>query len=186
MIDVTAVLDNMKSRRAVRDFNGKPVSDDDLFTIVQAGRFASSGGNLRPHRFFVTRDQQKIGQIKAFSPGMLAKPPAIVAILIDHDQVAEQWVSIDESRIIYVDVGTAAQNIMNGAHAIGLGSCPVTSYSKSGIREVLGLPDSMSVEMLIMVGHFDRKERVVNPDAPKPVTTKELTSWETYGNHQPD
>jgi hypothetical protein len=61
----------------------------------------------------------------------------------------------------------------------------VTSYSKSGVKAVLGLPERMSVEMLIMAGHYERKARVVNPGAPKPVRTRELTSWETYGNHDP-
>lgn len=185
MSDIDVILDNMKSRRAVRAFNDTPVRDEDLFAITQAGRFASSGGNLRPHRFFVTRNRQTISIVKSFAPGMLAEPPAIVAILIDHDQVAEQWVSIDSSTIFYVDVGTAAQNMMNAAHALGLGSCPVTSYSKSGVKTALGLPDNLSVEILIMVGHYDRKERVINPNAPKPVTTRELTSWETFGNHEP-
>ena len=193
------ILENMKSRRAVRTFDDRPVSDEDLFTLVQAGRFASSGGNLRPHRFLITRDPQTIANIKAFSPGMLGKPPAIIAILLDHHQVNEQWMSIDPSMIVYVDVGTAAQNIMNAAHALGLGSCPVTSYSKSGVREVLALPDNLSVEILIMVGHYGKKERIINPDAPKPAVEQAgkalgdiyawnvfpamKVTWGTYPNH---
>ena len=53
--------------------------------------------------------------------------------------------------IVYVDVGTAAQNMLNMAHALGVGSCPVTSFSQSGVAGVLGLPGNLSVELLIML-----------------------------------
>ncbi|CAN5797796.1 nitroreductase [soil metagenome] len=183
--NIDVIFENMKYRRVTRAFTSEPVTDEALFQVAQAGRFAASGGNLRPHRFFITRDPQRIGLVRSFSPGMLAYPPAIIAILIDHEQYQRQWVSIDPSMIIYADVGTAAQNMLNMAHALGLGSCPVSSFSKSGVREALGLPAHVSVEMLILLGHPEDVERQVNPNAPKPVTTRELTSWETFGKHAP-
>jgi len=38
---------------------------------------------------------------------------------------------------------------------------------------------------LIILGHVEPAERVVNPNAPKPVTTRDLTSWEVFGQHDP-
>ncbi len=177
------IFQNMKTRRAVRSFTGAPVSDDNLWEIVQAGRWAASGGNLRPHRFFITRDKKKIGQIRSFSPGMLAGPAAIIAILIDWDQVAREFSSIEPSMIPYVDVGTAAQNMLNMAHALGVGSCPVTSFSQSGVAGIIGLPSNLSVELLIMLGDPKPVDRQLASNAPKSVTTRDLTSWETFGNH---
>jgi nitroreductase len=177
------VFHNMKTRRAVRSFTGAPVSDDHLWQIVQAGRWAASGGNLRPHRFFITRDPEKIRLIRSFSPGMLAEPQAIIAILIDWDQVSREFSSIEPSMIVYVDVGTAAQNMLNMAHALGVGSCPVTSYSRSGVAGVIDLPENLSIELLIMLGDPQPVDRGLNQDAPKAVTTRDLTSWETFGYH---
>lgn len=177
------IFQNMKTRRAVRSFTGEPVSDESLWEIVQAGRWAASGGNLRPHRFFVTRDSEKVKQIRSFSPGMLAEPAAIVAILIDWDQVNREFSSIEPSMIVFVDVGTAAQNMLNMAHALGVGSCPVTSFSQSGVAGILGLPANLSVELLIMLGDPKPVDRQLTVDAPKSVTTRDLTSWETFGNH---
>ncbi len=177
------IFQNMKTRRAVRSFTGAPVSDDNLWEIVQAGRWAASGGNLRPHRFFITRGEKKIGQIRSFSPGMLAEPAAIIAILIDWDQVAREFSSIEPSMIPYVDVGTAAQNMLNMAHALGVGSCPVTSFSQSGVAGIIGLPSNLSVELLIMLGDPKPVDRQLASNAPKSVTTRDLTSWETFGNH---
>jgi nitroreductase len=181
--DTELIFQNMKTRRAVRSFTGAPVTDDALWEIVQAGRWAASGGNLRPHRFFIIRDPDKIRQVRSFSPGMLAEPAALIGILIDWDQVGGEFTSIEPSMIVYVDVGTAAQNMLNMAHALGVGSCPVTSFSQSGVAGVLDLPSNLTVELLIMLGDPKPVERGLNVDAPKSVTTKDLTSWETFGNH---
>lgn len=180
---IELIFQNMKSRRAVRSFTGAPVSDDALWEIVQAGRWAASGGNLRPHRFFIIRDAKKIRQVRSFSPGMLAEPAALVGILIDWDQVAREFTTIEKSMIPYVDVGTAAQNMLNMSHALGVGSCPVTSFSQSGVAGVLDLPSNLTIELLIMLGDPKAVDRGLHVDAPKSVTTKELTSWETFGNH---
>jgi nitroreductase len=184
--DTDLIFQNMKTRRAIRSFTGAPVSDDHLWEIVQAGRWAASGGNLRPHRFFITRDPAKIRQMRSFSPGMLAEPEAIIAILIDWDQVAREFSSIEPSMIPYVDVGTAAQNMLNMAHALRVGSCPVTSFSQSGVAGVLGLPANLSVELLIMLGDPKPVDRGLGANAPKSVTTRDLTSWERFGNHDRD
>ncbi|MCC6675220.1 MAG: nitroreductase family protein, partial [Thermomicrobiales bacterium] len=156
---------------------------DDLWQIVQAGRWAANGGNLRPHRFLITRDPETIRKVRSFSPGLLAEPSAIIAILIDWDQYRREFSSIEQSMIVYVDVGTAAQNMLNMAHALGVGSCPVTSFSQSGTAGVFGLPSNLSVELLIMLGQPKLMDRQLTADAPKSVTTRDLTSWETFGNH---
>lgn len=181
--DRELIFQNMKTRRAVRSFTGESVPDDDLWQIVQAGRWAANGGNLRPHRFLITRDPETIRKVRSFSPGMLAEPSAIIAILIDWDQYRREFSSIEQSTIVYVDVGTAAQNMLNMAHALGVGSCPVTSFSQSGTAGVFGLPSNLSVELLIMLGQPKPRDRQLTADAPKSVTTRDLTSWETFGNH---
>ncbi len=185
MSDATSdlVFQNMKTRRAVRSFTGTPVSDDDLWEIVQAGRWAANGGNLRPHRFLVTRNPETIRAIRSFSPGMLAEPAAIVAVMIDWEQYRREFSSIEPSMSVYIDVGTATQNMLNMAHALGVGSCPVTSFSQSGVAGVLGLPSNLTVELLIMFGDPKPIDRQLTTNAPKSVTTRDLTSWETFGNH---
>jgi nitroreductase len=176
----------LKTRRAVRTFTDKPVGDDDLWKIAQAGRWAANGGNLHPHRFLITRDPTKIRLIRSFSPGMLAEPPAIIVLLTDHEAAKRlRWNMRNGSYVHWVDTGTSAQNMMNMAHALGLGSCPVTSYSHSGVGRVLGLPEHMEPELLLMVGHPRPVPRDLNPNAPKPITTRDLTFWEEVGKHDP-
>jgi nitroreductase len=183
-VDSDAFFEVLKTRRAVRSFTNEPVSDDDLWKIAQAGRWASNGGNLHPHRFLIVRNPTTIALVRSFSPGMLIEPPALIFLLTDHEVAARNGWNLTNSYIHYVDTGTSAQNMMNMAHALGLGTCPVTSYSRSGVAKVLGLPDYVTPELVLMVGHPKPADRALSGQAPKPVTTKELTSWDSYGNHE--
>jgi nitroreductase len=174
------VFDVIKSRRVTRSFTDEPVADEHLARLVAAGRWASSAGNRHVHKFFITRDPAKIDLIRAFSPGMLTSPPALILILTDHEVAArERLQEGDDANAI--DVGTAAQNMMTMAHALGLGSCPVTSFSKSGVAGVLGLPPTLTPELMVIVGHPRPVDRALRANAPKPVRTQDLTYWEEVG-----
>jgi hypothetical protein len=76
-------------------------------------------------------------------------------------------------------VGTALQTMLLAAHAIGLGAGPVMSFSKAAVRVVLQLPDHLSPEALVCLGH-------PAPDGPPPMRTRgritwqSLTDWEAF------
>lgn len=178
------VFDVIESRRVTRSFTPEPVADEHLARLVAAARWASSAGNRHVHKFFITRDPAKIDLIRAFSPGMLASPPALILILTDHEVAArERLQEGDETN--FVDVGTAAQNMMTMAQALELGSCPVTSFSKSGVAGALGLPAALTPELMLMVGHPRPVDRALRANAPRPVRTRDLTYWEEVGQHEP-
>lgn len=179
------VFDVIKRRRVSRTYTEEPVADELLAQLVNAARWASSAGNRHVHKFFITRDPARIRLVRAFSPGLLSEPPALIFVLTDHEvAVRERLQEGDDAN--FVDVGTAAQNMMIMAQALGLGTCPVTSFSKSGVREVLGLPPTLTPELMLMVGHPRPVERALRGNAPKPVTARELTYWEVAGNHDPN
>ena len=179
------VFELLKTRRVVRSFTDEPVSDDHLWKIAQAARWASSAGNRHIHKFLIIRDPRKIELVRAFSPGMLVSPPALIMILTDHEAAAREQLQLENDYANWVDVGTAAMNMMNMAHALGLGACPVTSFSKSGVAAALGLPDHLIPQLLLMVGHPKPVPRQEREGAPKPLTTRDLTFWEEPGRHEP-
>jgi nitroreductase len=86
-----------------------------------------------------------------------------------------------------MDVGTAAMNMMLMAHALGLGSCPVTSFSRSGAAAMLELPPHLTPEWILIVGHPAPVPRLHPQGArgQKPVTARDLTWWEQPERHEP-
>jgi nitroreductase len=180
------LLAMMKKRRVSRQFTGEPVPDEVLHKILEAGRWATSGGNRYPHRFLVVRDPKKISLVRAASPGMLTEPPALIVIMVETEIAEEDSMHVEPWSTHWVDVGTAAMSMATMAQALGVGSCPVTSFSKSAVSAMLDLPPNLSPEFILIMGYPAQVERIKNPNAPKPVTARDLTFWERVGQHDPE
>jgi len=59
------ILNLLKSRRSIRLYQDKPIPQDLLLQILEAGRWAPTGANLQPWHFIVVTDpetRKKIGQ----------------------------------------------------------------------------------------------------------------------------
>ena len=147
------VLALMKSRRVCRSFTDEPVSDEHLRMLTEAARWATSGGNRHLHKFLIVRDPETIRRVRSVSPGMLAPPPAMIVILTDLEVAARESLQMEHDQANWMDVGTAAMNMMNMAHALGIGTCPVTSFSRSGAAVMLDLPPHLIPEWILIAGH---------------------------------
>lgn len=147
------VLETIRSRRVTRTFEDRPVADELLIQVLEAGRWATSGGNRRIHRFLVVRDPGMLARLRAVTPGMFSTPAAVIVICTDTDRAAEQLVQLKHDATTLIDVGTAAMNMMIAAHALGLGTCPVTSFSQVAAAVVLQLPSTAVPELLLLVGY---------------------------------
>jgi nitroreductase len=75
---------------------------------------------------------------------------------------------MEHDQVNWMDVGTAAMNMMNMAHALGIGTCPVTSFSRSGAAVMLDLPPHLIPEWILIADHPAPQERVLRAGAPKP------------------
>jgi len=64
------------------------------------------------------------------------------------------------------------------AHSLGLGSCPVASFSSVGMRTLLELPDHMRPILLVALG-FSAE----HPDPPQRKELSQITFWERYGGN---
>ncbi len=173
-----AVLRNIKTRRVVREMTDEAVSRAEIETILDAARWAPSGGNLRPNRYIVIQDAETRRLIRLVAPGMFQKAPALILICTNWDVVAEHKLPPND-RALLIDVGTAAQTMLLAAHALGLAAGPVTSYSKEAVKVILNLPASYSPEMFICIGHKAPTTRG-GMRAWQRITWRDLTHWERF------
>jgi albonoursin synthase len=148
-----AVLETIRSRRVTRAFDERPVVDEALLRVLEAGRWATSGGGRRIHPWLVVRDPRTIARLRAVTPGMFSSPPVVIVICTDAERAAAELVQLEHDRTTWIDIGTAAMNMMVAAHALGLGSCPVTSFSHGAAGVVLGLPSTVEPELFLLLGH---------------------------------
>jgi nitroreductase len=178
------VFETMRTRRAVRAFSAEPVSVADIRRIIAAARWASSAGNRRLHRFFVTRDPAKIDLISAVGPGFYGRPPALIVICTDLAKARELGVKESRDTSTWIDVGTAAMNMQLMAHALGLGTTPVTSVSRSGLVEALELPDHLRPDLILQLGH-PAPDAVPGFGSSQRIRPEDITDWERVGGRIP-
>lgn len=176
-----ALLDRMRRRRVTRVFGEAPVAAEQLHMVLEAGRWASSASNSHIHAFVAVTDRRLVDMVRQVSPGILGNPAALVVICTDLARCTELGVRVDVDRTRYIDVGTAAMNMLLMAQELGLGACPVTSFSQRALAALLDLPDSLVPELMVLLGTPVPQPRTMRPGASTRLTVEDLTYVATSG-----
>ena len=173
------VLDAIRRRRVTRNFNERPVARDALTDLLEAARWAPCGGNSRLHKFVIVDDPNTLDLIRLVSPGMGGRPPSLIAVCTDLKVCEQQGVDLELDPVAIVDVGTATMNMMLAAEELSLGTCPTTSFSRSGVAAALQLPEHLRPELLLQVGH-----RGEAPPRRRPRTKVDIADLSHWGAYQ--
>ncbi len=144
--------DAIRTRRVTRSMSAEPVSQDDVERVLAAARWAPSAGNRRLQPVVPVTDPVVLRLLRLVSPGMVPRPQAALVVCIDTGRAADFGFDPDW-RGLYVDVGTTAATLLLAAHAVGLGSCPVTSFSRAAVARLLGLGPGVRPELVVCLGH---------------------------------
>jgi nitroreductase len=151
------VLEAIETRRSIRKYKPEPIPDSDLKKILEAARLAPSAGNRQPWRFVVVRDaetKRKMGEA-ARNQTWISDAGAIVAALAmpkDHPEVYARWVERD--------VMTTVEHMVLAAWSLGYGTCWIGAFHEDKVKELLGIPEDMTVINLLPIGVPDQ-----SPDA---------------------
>jgi nitroreductase len=151
-VAVNPVYDAIRARRVTRRMSDEPIDPDLLALVVESARWAPNAGNRRLQPVRAVTDADTLRMVKAVSPGMVPTPQAVVVICLDTAR-AEEFGFQPGHRGLYVDIGTTAATLLLAAHSVGLGACPVTSFSRAAAARILALPPGISPELLICLGH---------------------------------
>ena len=113
-------LNVLETRRSVREFDPSRMPTDQLISeVVKAGEYAPTGRGMQSPRIVVITNKavrDRLSQLNAEVMGVTSDPfygaPVILLVLADR------------SRPTYLYDGSLVMgNLMNAAHAVGLGSC---------------------------------------------------------------
>jgi nitroreductase len=119
------LLELIKKRRSVRIFNGKKVSQEDIFLIIEAAIWAPSGGNNQELRFLILDKEQEMNKFLEFKP-FFRGASTIILVFLDTSLTASQEYRLRPSRNLpYVDTGLALANMVLYAKSKGIDSCIV-------------------------------------------------------------
>ncbi len=171
-----ALLEFIYSRRVTRNFEAHAVADEDLWSILEAARWAPAASNLRLHRYVCVTDPGLIERISLVSPGIVgSRPAAIIAICVDRTLPA--FDTMEKNYHEYIDAGTAAENMLLAAHALGIGACPATLDSPRAVEKLLNTPRGWTVEIYILFGYAKPSPEHPHTKPRKNVRLEDLVQW---------
>jgi nitroreductase len=187
-------LEAIAGRRSIRKFQDKPLPDEIVRQILEAGTLAPSGKNGQPWRFYVVREDKRAEMVRVMREGMahaqeagvppggaewtariMERAPVTVFVFNENAHYAELPQDIGDMLGILVavqSIGAAIQNMLLAALELGVGSlwiCDVF-YAYEELCAWLG-----ETHQMIAAVSFGYPDEAPGPRPRKAVD--EVTTW---------
>ena len=114
-----STIKDLMERRSCRSYSDKQITDVELNTVLEAGLIAPSAMNRQSPIFVVVQDKETIAKLSKMNAAIMHSDkdpfygaPTVIIVLADRNNANA-----------VADGSLAMGNLMNAAHAIGLGSC---------------------------------------------------------------
>ena len=140
------VSEAIRLKRAVRKFQDKPLPEDVIRAILNAGRRSQSSKNEQGWQFIAIRDKSVLKALSECGQwaGHLAGAALGVAILTPDPLGKFQTM---------FDAGQAAAFMQLAAWESGVGSCPASIYDGELARQILGFPPDWHLRVALSFGY---------------------------------
>ncbi len=157
--------DVVKNRYSCKKYSDKPIENERLQAVLEAGRLAPTAKNLQEQRIYVIQSEEMLKKIDECTVCRYGAP-VVVAVAYDNSNVytypGDKYNSGAE------DVTIVATQMILAAYDEGLGSCWLNRFDPDETARILGLPENEVIVMLMDLGypaegagplpkHFDRK-----------------------------
>ena len=173
MINGKEMLELIKSRQSDRKYSDKPVEKEKLERVIEAGRMAPSACNAQPWKFIVVTNPELIEKIAEAASAKLigmnsfvAQSPVLLVVIREQPNFSSKvGAAIKKKDYSLIDIGIASENICLQAKAEGIGSCIIGWFDEKMLRNILDIPRSKRVELIITLGYSlsDQREKRRKP-----------------------
>jgi len=154
-------MEAILTRRSVRKYNKKPLSDQVIEELLEAAMSAPSAGNQQPWHFIVIDDPEILAKVPTFHNHAKMLSDASVAILVCGD------LDLEKHKGMWThDCSAATQNILLAVRAKELGAVWLGIYPREerikGMKELTNLPENIMPFSLISIGDPAEKQEKVD------------------------
>ena len=181
----------IKKRRSIRKYTTDPVSVEEITRVLEAARWAPSGGNYQNWKFIAVTNREIIKKMqeaslcaanslcdgrkeafRSFRYGTFFNAPVVIAACAKLEdsifkgkqgkRLAVEELLADNTEII--SLGAAIQNMLLEAYNLGLGTCwcRVDYFKRKSMESILGIR-----RPLVLVANIALGYPAESPDCPR-------------------
>jgi nitroreductase len=163
-----SLIDLILSRRSIRRYEAKKIPDEDLRSILEAGRQAPSAANRQPVKFVIVTESEIKKELSngLFNRFIKDAPIVVVACANVKAVLTGKWAVVDAS--------IAMQNMVIAAWTLGIGSCWIGDFKEESVKTRLKISDKWKVVALLTLGY--------PAEQPKPAKKKSFEEMFSFNN----
>lgn len=127
-------LENLKTRRSIRKYLPQQITDEQLIEVLEAGTYAPTGKGQQNPLIVAIQNQELIKELSKINAAVMNGhndpfygAPTIIVVFGN-----------SENSNCVKDASCVLSNLLNAAHAVGLGSCWI-NRAKETFESELGL-----------------------------------------------
>lgn len=151
-------------RQSPRALSGEKISEEELMTLFEAGRWAPSSYNIQPWRFiYAMRDTPEFETLFSllgdFNKSWCVNASVLI-VTISAKTSKNPKGEIKENVTHSFDTGSAWENLALQAQTMNLVAHGMSGFDYAMAKEKLDVPDDYSVEMMIAIGKHGKIENL--------------------------
>ncbi len=145
------ILETIQIRRSIRSYLERPVEQEKLSRVLEAGRLSPSAANLQPCDFILVQETAAKTRLSlAYNRSWFSKAPAIIAVCATP---AKGWRRSDGEEFWKIDAAIAMQTMVLAATAEGLGTCWIGAFDEEKAKAALDVPQGVRVVAMTPIGY---------------------------------
>ncbi len=167
------VMEVIKTRRSIRDYEDKSIPEEKLYKILEAARLSPSARNSQDRKFIIVRDKQKRLELARAARGQrhVADAPVIIVAV----GTKPEYHMPNDVPAYGVDLAIALDHMTLVAVEEGLGTCWIGGFLQASARDVLNIPDKYIIAAMLTIGF----PRTIPEEKPRK-TLGEITCYEAF------
>ena len=143
-------METVKNRYSCKKFDGRPVPQDKLDAILEAGRLAPTAKNLQEQRIYVLQSEESLAKLDKVTPCRYGASTCLV-VAFDKNSVFTYPGGKRDSGM--EDAAIVATHLMLAAANAGVDSCWLNFFDPDELAKELGLPENEEVLMILDLGY---------------------------------
>lgn len=169
------ILPEIRNRYSCRAYQDRDVEPEKLSRVLEAARLAPSARNMQEWRFVVVRDADLRQRLVPAANNQAFVGQAPVVIIGCAEQA--DYVMRCGQKAHPIDVAIAMEHIALQAAREGLGTCWVGSFYPDQIKQILGIPEPISIVEIMPLGYPADQPRAKNRQPIEKIVCYDRWGW---------